>query len=151
MTTTDYSPVTMPRRNEAAPDEGHIRSASAPSCCLCGSRGAFVYSSQADRLFGAPGRWNLKQCSNHACRLIWLDPMPLPEDLAKAYTRYYTHAARREDDRTGWLKRIYRVMKRGYLASRYNYEINAGKTMSRIMGKLLYLFPLRRAGVDAEV
>jgi SAM-dependent methyltransferase len=44
-----------------------------------------------DGVFAAPGRWSLKKCSNAQCGLLWLDPMPVPEDLSLAYEGYYTH------------------------------------------------------------
>ena len=69
-----------------------IRSRSCPSCYLCGSRGEVLHENLEDRLFGAPGTWNLKRCPDRACGLVWLDPMPLEEDIGKAYKNYYTHA-----------------------------------------------------------
>ena len=84
--------ISHPLKSGPATDAKHIRSAPALSCCLCGRAGQFLYSAQPDRLFGAAGSWNLKQCSNRVCGLIWLDPMPLAEDIGKAYASYYTHA-----------------------------------------------------------
>jgi 2-polyprenyl-3-methyl-5-hydroxy-6-metoxy-1,4-benzoquinol methylase len=143
--------ISHPLKSGPATDAKHIRSAPALSCCLCGRAGQLLYSGQPDRLFGAAGSWNLKQCSNRVCGLIWLDPMPLAEDIGKAYASYYTHAEQIENDRAGILKRIYGVMKRGYLRARYNYQTAPRSAVGGIMGKLLYLFPLRRAEVDAEV
>ena len=135
---------------------GQIRSSPRPACRLCGSDGELIYRAQPDRLFGTAGSWNLKQCNNRDCRLVWLDPMPLEEDLGKAYASYYTHtaagppsAAQRQP--SGWARRIYRLMKRGYLASKYGYEIGTGAFLNRHVGKLLYLFPKRRLQQDLEV
>ncbi len=50
-----------------------------------------MYTDLSDRFFGAPGRWNFKRCLNSTCGLWWLDPMPLAEDLPKAYETYCTH------------------------------------------------------------
>jgi 2-polyprenyl-3-methyl-5-hydroxy-6-metoxy-1,4-benzoquinol methylase len=72
-------------------DPKFIQSHPQTHCTLCGSEGKLLYASLTDRLFGAPGTWNLSRCSNSACGLIWLDPMPLEEDIGKAYQTYYTH------------------------------------------------------------
>lgn len=68
-----------------------IRTGSCEKCELCGSRGKELYTGQTDRLYGAPGEWNLKRCTNADCGLVWLDPRPVEEDIALAYRRYYTH------------------------------------------------------------
>jgi SAM-dependent methyltransferase len=51
-----------------------------------------IYSGLVDRLYEAPGEWSLSRCANAACGLVWLDPMPLAEDLPMAYRAYFTHA-----------------------------------------------------------
>jgi 2-polyprenyl-3-methyl-5-hydroxy-6-metoxy-1,4-benzoquinol methylase len=66
---------------------------SAITCYLCGAEGSILYGRLRDRLFGAPGEWDLKKCSNSACGLVWLDPLPTETDLHKVYTAYYTHQA----------------------------------------------------------
>lgn len=50
-----------------------------------------MYSGLRDRLFGAPGIWNLRRCVD--CGLAWLDPCPIPQDVGKLYSRYFTHQA----------------------------------------------------------
>jgi 2-polyprenyl-3-methyl-5-hydroxy-6-metoxy-1,4-benzoquinol methylase len=72
-------------------DDNEIRTYSCPKCYLCGNEGKLLYESLKDRLFGAPGEWNLKKCTNSECGLVWLDPMPLEEDIGKAYLNYFTH------------------------------------------------------------
>jgi len=61
-----------------------------PLCILCGAQGEPLYGDLPDRLFGVPGFFQVKQCK--ACRLVWLDPRPIPEDLPKCYETYYTHS-----------------------------------------------------------
>jgi len=73
------------------PTDLEIRAAPCPECYLCGTKGELLYSGLRDRLFGAPGRWDLKRCPVFDCGLIWLDPMPIEEDISKAYQAYYTH------------------------------------------------------------
>ena len=68
-----------------------MRVAARAECKLCGSVGRTLYSDLHDRLFSAPGTWELKQCSNAGCGLIWLDPEPREEDVPLLYKNYYTH------------------------------------------------------------
>lgn len=63
-----------------------------PGCYLCGSLGSILYEHLQDKLYHAPGDWNLKVCPKPECGLIWLDPIPLEDEIGKAYTTYYTHA-----------------------------------------------------------
>ncbi len=70
-----------------------LRTRPTPRCFLCGLEGAPLYSGITDRLFEAPGHWNLKKCPTGDCGLIWMDPSPLPEDLHLAYATYFTHGA----------------------------------------------------------
>jgi 2-polyprenyl-3-methyl-5-hydroxy-6-metoxy-1,4-benzoquinol methylase len=127
-----------------------MRSRPCPVCCLCGTPGELLHGGLSDQLFGAPGLWTLKKCSNSQCRLAWLDPMPLEEDIGKAYANYHTH----EDfsaPRDSWLRRVYTFVKAGYLARQYGYERNLGSKWQAALGSLLYLVPSRRAAVDAQV
>ncbi len=87
-----------------------IRTRPKPTCLLCGSAGQILYSGMRDRLFGAPGLWQLKRCPRPECGLVWPDPAPLEADLGLAYETYYTHAAP-----TGRLAKIkHAVLSRSY-------------------------------------
>jgi SAM-dependent methyltransferase len=70
-----------------------------------------------DRVFHAPGTWNIVVCPNRACSLYWLNPMPEPSDLSIAYESYYTHdeGSSEERARTGrregsWLGAAHRIV-----------------------------------------
>ena len=82
--------------DQQCPDQ--IRSRPRPVCYLCNAPGMPLYEGLQDRLFGAPGIWNFKRCPTLGCGLMWLDPIPLEEEIGKAYAKYYTHAetAKRE-------------------------------------------------------
>jgi 2-polyprenyl-3-methyl-5-hydroxy-6-metoxy-1,4-benzoquinol methylase len=67
-----------------------------PRCPVCESSGESLYDSLSDQLFGAPGDWSLRRCSNKACELLWLDPCPIETDISKAYQTYYTHKGSEE-------------------------------------------------------
>lgn len=68
-----------------------MRSEAREECHVCGEAGRELYSELKDKLFDAPGIWRLVQCQNTRCGLVWLNPMPLTEDLGAAYVTYYTH------------------------------------------------------------
>jgi len=57
--------------------------------CACERRRP-LYGGLEDRLFGAPGRWDLWRCSD--CAAAYLDPRPSRDAIGRAYPgRYYTH------------------------------------------------------------
>jgi SAM-dependent methyltransferase len=87
-----------------------IRTYANPTCLICGTAGQVLHSGLKDRLFGAPGTWQLKQCPRPACGLVWPDPSPLTEDLGLAYQTYYTHV----EPATGSAGLVYRLSKWAY-------------------------------------
>lgn len=74
-------------------NERAIRTRDCPRCPLCQREGRPLYRDLPDALFGAPGLWSIRQCADAACGLLWLDPMPLDEELPRLYENYYTHSA----------------------------------------------------------
>lgn len=126
-----------------------IRTRSCPDCYICGTQGVMLYQSLRDRLFGAPGRWNLKKCSNPECGLVWLDPMPVPEDLGKLYINYFTHADL--PTRDSFIRCVYQRIIDAYLCRRFGYHSLGESLVNKVLGTLLYLHPGRRAEVDASV
>ena len=68
-----------------------MRSSPRGACYVCGTPGVPLYRDLRDDLFSAPGMWSLKRCPAERCGLVWLDPMPIAEDLPLAYQDYYTH------------------------------------------------------------
>ena len=68
-----------------------IHSKPCPNCYMCGTQGEILYKGLKDRLFGAPGEWNFKKCPNPGCGLMWLDPMPVKEEINIMYQTYHTH------------------------------------------------------------
>jgi 2-polyprenyl-3-methyl-5-hydroxy-6-metoxy-1,4-benzoquinol methylase len=87
-----------------------MRTQPKPDCFLCKAPGKVLYADLRDRLFSAPGRWQLKQCPTVECGLVWLDPAPLEEDLGLAYQTYYTHA----EPAVGQEAALFRFCKRAY-------------------------------------
>ncbi len=66
-----------------------VRVRDAQHCLLCERKGQILHSRLRDRLFDAPGNWNLMQCSK--CNFAWLNPQPTAEDVGKLYANYFTH------------------------------------------------------------
>jgi len=129
-----------------------IRVREAPECLLCHSEGVPLYQDLRDRLFSAPGRWSLRKCSNPKCGLLWIDPMPLEEEIGKFYESYYTHQSPRTTAASEtWPRRAYRVVKEGYLAYKYGYKSASISTWKKFLGMFMYLHPGRRADLDFSV
>ena len=129
--------------------DSFIQSTPNPTCALCGNPGERLYAGLQDRLFGTPGEWNISRCQNASCGLLWLDPMPVEEDLWKAYQTYYTHGDRPVSG--SLVRNLYHRIKDGYLAHRFGYSGARVNPVFRVLGFVLYLFPGRRAIADFEV
>jgi 2-polyprenyl-3-methyl-5-hydroxy-6-metoxy-1,4-benzoquinol methylase len=99
-------------------DNAGVTCAVHSSCSICGQPGVIVHSELRDLIFGVPGTWGLRRCSNERCALMWLDPMPLPDETKKFYANYYTHvageggAAAVSPPRTGWKSLLKRALAR---------------------------------------
>src|SRR3989442_11565339 len=91
-----------------------------PNCFICRSPGEIVYEGLHDALFGVQGTWSFRRCSNLNCRLLWLDPQPIEEDVGKAYVRYFTHEGPAAQPTMP--QRVYRHVRASYLRSRFGYE-----------------------------
>jgi 2-polyprenyl-3-methyl-5-hydroxy-6-metoxy-1,4-benzoquinol methylase len=143
-----------------------IRSRQCPTCFLCGARGELLYEGMEDSLFGAPGIWNFKLCPNSSCGLIWLDPMPLEEDIGNAYNSYHTHqqVVRRglgkglAESVEGMLRRTYNLVllmtpisrEREQLESMYVGSLPPGKVLDVGCGSGNRLARFRSLGWDAQ-
>jgi SAM-dependent methyltransferase len=80
-----------------------IRTRPQPNCPLCGTAGTRLFTDVPDRLWGVPGSWSHRRCPDAQCGLVWLDPVPLPEDIGQAYQNYFTHADCTVAERPGGL------------------------------------------------
>ena len=125
-----------------------MRSEEKPGCYLCGAPGAPAFTGLPDRLYGAAGEWALSRCTNPDCGLVWMSPMPLPQEIGLAYQRYYTH-----EDTDAVESRFGRIIKTGmarYVAGKYGYR--ADKGIAALLASLLVrLDPGWRANADFSV
>jgi 2-polyprenyl-3-methyl-5-hydroxy-6-metoxy-1,4-benzoquinol methylase len=60
-----------------------------PACLLCNTAGEVLYAHLHDRLYDVPGEWTLCICPS--CGLVWLNPLPIEDDIGKVYNSYFTH------------------------------------------------------------
>jgi 2-polyprenyl-3-methyl-5-hydroxy-6-metoxy-1,4-benzoquinol methylase len=101
-----------------------IGSEAKPRCYLCHSAGATRYGGLRDRLFDAPGRWNVLNCRN--CGLIWLDPQPADNDICKLYGNYFTHQTSPSGSPSR-LAELRAALGRVVLSEYYGYRQNSGE------------------------
>jgi len=126
-----------------------IRTLPFPDCPACGTPGKTFYTGLQDVFFHVPGSWDSKKCPNPVCGLVWLDPMPLKEDLLKMYEGYLISHEDATDCRTR-VNTLYGHLQKGYWANRYGYRdsVSVGE---RILGWAAYLHPGWRSSLDANV
>jgi len=121
-----------------------LRTTSVPNCPYCGQLGEELFSKLTDSLFNVPGEWKLNICPKKSCGLIWLDPVPIPEDLPKAYEHYYTHNANPEK----WKLRAKYEEWLFKAVSQYRLDYNMG--ISKTFAFLLtFLADVTPAGVES--
>ena len=137
----------LPRRDEST---DAIRTRPCPKCYVCERQGELLYEILTDRLFGAPGKWNLKRCSDPKCGMVWLDPVPLEEDISKAYRAYYTHEAD-VPPADNFARRLYSRIQAGYVRTKYHYRQGGHDPWDQLSTLLAYLNPIRRANFDLNV
>ncbi len=112
------------------------------SCFLCKGPGAELHAPQPDRLFGAPGRWGFMRCPQ--CGLVWLRPRPIPADIHKAYTSYFTHDEVQSRSRlSAWLEKTESAL----CAANPGYGALADGWGWKLLGKVLsWLPPFKEIG-----
>jgi SAM-dependent methyltransferase len=137
---------------EISPDQlpQRLRTRACGRCLVCGSPGIQLYNGLHDHLFGVQGEWAVKRCSDGGCGLLWLDPMPIEEDIAMAYQHYYTHRDNPELHSSLAL-RMYHLLSEGYLASKYGYGREAIGWWQKALGLMIYLHPPQRSNLDFSV
>jgi 2-polyprenyl-3-methyl-5-hydroxy-6-metoxy-1,4-benzoquinol methylase len=118
------------------------------ACPICGDgRRELLHAGLVDRLYAAPGRWQLQQC--FGCRAAYLDPRPTLKSIATAYEAYYTHEPTPEPAaETGAVRQFRKALRNGYLNARYGYRLRPARQLGRLVVPLL---PGQRAAADRHV
>lgn len=127
-----------------------IRTRPRPACLVCGAAGAVLYRDLTDAVWGVPGAWDIVRCADRRCGMLWLDPMPIEEDIGLAYRRYQTHTVTSTGP-PGRLRRLFRRAKRAHLAQRWAYPAADFSLAERILGYLIGWLPQHRAQLESSV
>jgi len=116
----------------------HVKEA--PYCLLCGHEGSVLYRNLRDQLFGSPGIWELAQCPR--CYFVWLNPRPIPEDMGKLYSQYFTHEFQELVPRMAIMRRFVR---NAVLVAHMGYDDLISSSLKKRIGKILsWVGPLKR-------
>lgn len=127
-----------------------IKTCRQPFCYICGGQGKILYHGLTDRLFGVSGKWNVKQCLDKQCGLLWLDPIPIKKDISKTYVDYYTHSNTNNIPEP-FVRRLINFIKFGYLARKYNYYLDFVNIWQKILGLFVYFDFGLKSEIDFEV
>jgi 2-polyprenyl-3-methyl-5-hydroxy-6-metoxy-1,4-benzoquinol methylase len=136
-----------------------IRTSEVSHCYLCNSTGKTIYKDLSDIFFRTPGDWNLSQCTNLECELVWLNPMPLQEDIHIAYQSYYTHDVKESENGIN-LKSLYKIIRnnsiykfvqKSYLGNKYGYNLDSLSFWKKPFGFLVYLHLISKANIDFSI
>lgn len=125
-------------------EEIKIASSEVNTCFVCNSKGKSKYLNLNDRNFGTSKGWNIVECSNATCGLMWLNPMPTIDEIGKAYESYYTH----EEAKKPIVELSF--LEKPYLAVAHNYFPSLS-FIKKIPGYLTYLLPVNRNNIDFKV
>ncbi len=106
------------------------------TCLLCDSKGLLLYHQMRDWIFNAPGVWSLFRCPKDG--LVWLNPRPTVESIAKVYAAYYTHSLA-QDQSCVWIF-IKNKIFNSVLKAKYGYNSLPGGLGSVLIGKVLSTF-----------
>lgn len=120
-----------------------MRASTKNSCACCNGNGFVLYSEQEDRLFNAQGKWTIYRCSNPICGLMWLNPMPIEEDLYLAYQKYYTHAFA-----TNRKSSLFSRIKSTHQALHFNHPIKESSSAYQFLSKLLSKLDFFKESMD---
>ena len=101
----------------------------------------------SDRSYAAPGKWSLLKCPAADCGLVWLDPVPIEQDIGKAYQGYYTHS--QPEPGPSLLRDACWAVWHSYLGARFGYTQGVGPGWRRILAPLALLHPGGRDELDA--
>lgn len=100
-------------------------------CLICNSAGKSLYEGLKDQLFSAPDEWGLLSCPS--CKLIWLSPCPIPEEMGRMYSSYYTH----KNTNLGFFDSLLARLKQ-HVFSGYGYHTKYKRTIP--LGRFLPFF-----------
>ena len=124
----------------------NIETTERPLCYLCGTKGVILYANLSDRLYHTSGLWSIYKCPK--CELLWLNPAPKETELWKTYVNYYTHQTSKPPQ--SLIRMVFMDTKNAYISDKYGYKI-PHSLIGKILSKIIYLYPARRADFDFSV
>jgi 2-polyprenyl-3-methyl-5-hydroxy-6-metoxy-1,4-benzoquinol methylase len=108
------------------------------NCPVCLSSGVNLYSNCQDRLFSAPGSWNLSQCSNKLCNTSWVNPAPHLHELKQLYDSYSTHYVPNEPNPGN---KFLNKIRTAVLSSKLGYKSSGIELTERIYYAMSFIHP----------
>jgi SAM-dependent methyltransferase len=96
-----------------------------------------------DRLFETPGKWTISRCTNKVCGLMWLNPIPIEDDLYLAYQDYYTHTFKISAKQSLFLK-----IKKAYQVDQFNFPEKNINPLHKWAGRLIANIDFFREPMD---
>ena len=135
-----------------------IRTEAKPECFLCGATGELLFSDLGDRLYAVPGVWSLRRCSAPDCGWVWLDPVPVAEDMQLLYRNYFTHGPEPASASRRMFEGLYRALNllpsqllglaraRSRIETMYLGDLAPGKLLDVGCGDGQFLLRMRRRG-----
>jgi SAM-dependent methyltransferase len=109
------------------------------ACAACGHRERrLLHSGLRDRLFGAPGSWDLQRCTG--CDSAYLDPRPTADTIGLAYERYFGAKRPLEAPANPAVSQLKARIVNGHLNAALGYDLEP----SSALGRIVPLFPKRR-------
>ncbi len=142
--------------NPSSEKQSHIESVPQKKCPLCDSQGSLLFANLSDKIFNVPGSWNIRRCSNSACRIIWLDPKPVDGELSKLYVNYYTHKdspgkSFSQKKISSKIAQMYFNLKIGYWNLVFGYKNVSLPFFYKYLAALFFLTPGKRLWIDLDV
>jgi SAM-dependent methyltransferase len=93
------------------------------SCIICGKQGQKLYQDIPDRCKSTSGSFNFRKCLE--CGLLWLDPMPVEEDLGKCYDGFFIPEDIQIEQKVSannHFSRVKESLKKSIVYARYGYS-----------------------------
>jgi 2-polyprenyl-3-methyl-5-hydroxy-6-metoxy-1,4-benzoquinol methylase len=118
-------------------------------CYLCGRQGDLLYQGLVDSLFGVPGKWDFRICTDKKCGFIWLDRVPIEEEIGKVYQTYYTHTSSKPPKSTS--SSFYQMVWNGYLRTNFGYTQGVGSSWHSMLAPLANIYPTGPSGIASNV
>jgi SAM-dependent methyltransferase len=93
----------------------------------------------------------MSKCNNPDCGTLWLDPMPVEDELPKLYSGYYTHQTIVSPTSGKSLQILLDRVRAAYLHSRYGYIPLSSSWVDKLLGLAVHLHPAWKDSLQSSV